>query len=300
MPMNTLQTSLDGLMIGSTYALIGIGFALVFGIMRRINLAFGACLLFGASLAIYLEPWLGWGVWGLFLVTMVGAALASAYVERLCFAPHTKRTQSMTAMIASFAIWMQLDEISSQMLPQRTHAYDGLEMPTFWLGEIYVRGDQLLHFCIALISILLLYVLLYKTRLGLLIRATADNPETAYLLGVRVPWLGFIIFLLAGILGGVGAFMILSADGYVTPMFGMWSTFKGLLAMILGGLGSLPGAVIGGLILGIVETHAGASLGAEYRDMVTFGLVFLVLIIRPGGLMGVKIYRTESLAQERI
>lgn len=178
--MNTLQTSLDGLMIGSTYALIGIGFALVFGIMRRINLAFGACLLFGASLAIYLEPWLGWGVWGLFLVTMVGAALASAYVERLCFAPHTKRTQSMTAMIASFAIWMQLDEISSQMLPQRTHAYDGLEMPTFWLGEIYVRGDQLLHFCIALISILLLYVLLYKTRLGLLIRATADNPETAY------------------------------------------------------------------------------------------------------------------------
>ena len=298
--MNTLQTSLDGLMIGSTYALIGIGFALVFGIMRRINLAFGACLLFGASLAIYLEPWLGWGVCGLFLVTMVGAALASAYVERLCFAPHTKRTQSMTAMIASFAIWMQLDEISSQMLPQRTHAYDGLEMPTFWLGEIYVRGDQLLHFCIALISILLLYVLLYKTRLGLLIRATADNPETAYLLGVRVPWLGFIIFLLAGILGGVGAFMILSADGYVTPMFGMWSTFKGLLAMILGGLGSLPGAVIGGLILGIVETHAGASLGAEYRDMVTFGLVFLVLIIRPGGLMGVKIYRTESLAQERI
>ena len=298
--MDTLQTSLDGLMIGSTYALIGIGFALVFGIMRRINLAFGACLLFGAALAIYLEPWLGWGVWGLFLVTMVGAALASAYVERLCFAPHTKRTQSMTAMIASFAIWMQLDEISSQMLPQRTHAYDGLEMPTFWLGEIYVRGDQLLHFCIALISILLLYVLLYKTRLGLLIRATADNPETAYLLGVRVPWLGFIIFLLAGILGGVGAFMILSADGYVTPMFGMWSTFKGLLAMILGGLGSLPGAVIGGLILGIVETHAGASLGAEYRDMVTFGLVFLVLIIRPGGLMGVKIYRTESLAQERI
>ena len=298
--MDTLQTSLDGLMIGSTYALIGIGFALVFGIMRRINLAFGACLLFGAALAIYLEPWLGWGVWGLFLVTMVGAALASAYVERLCFAPHTKRTQSMTAMIASFAICMQLDEISSQMLPQRTHAYDGLEMPTFWLGEIYVRGDQLLHFCIALISILLLYVLLYKTRLGLLIRATADNPETAYLLGVRVPWLGFIIFLLAGILGGVGAFMILSADGYVTPMFGMWSTFKGLLAMILGGLGSLPGAVIGGLILGIVETHAGASLGAEYRDMVTFGLVFLVLIIRPGGLMGVKIYRTESLAQERI
>ena len=93
--------------------------------------------------------------------------------------------------------------------------------------------------------------------------------------------------------------MILSADGYITPMFGLWSTFKGLLAMILGGLGSLPGAVIGGLILGVVETHAGAALGAEYRDIVTFGLVFLVLIIRPGGLMGVKIYRTDSLAQER-
>jgi len=298
--MGMLQTSLDGLMVGSTYALLGLGFALVFGIMRRINLAFGACLLFGASLAIYLEPLLGWGAWGLFLVTMAGAALASAYVERLCFAPHSKRSGAVTAMIASFVIWMQLDEISSQLLPQRTHAYQGLEVPTLWLGEISIRGDQLLHFGVALVSIMLLYVLLYKTRLGLLIRATADSPDSARLLGARVPWLGFVVFFLAGILGGVAAFMILSADGYVTPLFGLWSTFKGLVAMIIGGVGSLLGAVVGGLILGLVETHAGAALGAEFRDMVTFGLVFLVLIIRPGGLMGVKIYRTDNAAQKRV
>jgi branched-chain amino acid transport system permease protein len=298
--MDMLQTSIDGLMMGSTYALLGLSFALVFGVMRRINLAFGACILFGASLAIYLEPMLGWGAWGLFLVTIVGAALASSYVERLCFAPHGKRQGDVTAMVASFAVWMQLDEISSQLLPQRTHAFQGIEVPNFWWGELFVRGDQLLHFAIALVSILLLYLLLYKTRFGLLVRATADSSETAHLLGAPVPWLGFVIFLVAGILGGLAAFMILSADGYVTPLFGLWSTFKGLVAMIIGGVGSLVGAVLGGLILGLVETHAGAALGAEFRDMVTFGMVFLVLIIRPGGLMGVKIYRTDSLAQERV
>ena len=298
--MDMLQTSIDGLMIGSTYALLGLSFAFVFRVMRRINLAFGACLLFGSSLAIYLEPILGWGAWGLFIITIVGAALACAYVERLCFAPHTKRLGAVTAMVASFAVWMQLDEVSSLLLPHRTHAYQGLEVPNFWWGEIFVRGDQLLQLTVALVSILLLYLLLYKTRLGLLIRATADNPEAAHLLGAQVPWLGFIIFVLAGMLGGVAAFMILSADGYVTPLFGLWSTFKGLIVMIIGGVGSLVGAVVGGLVLGLVETHVGATLGAEFRDMVTFGLVFLVLIIRPGGLMGVKVYRTDSLAQERV
>ena len=107
-------------------------------------------------------------------------------------------------------------------------------------------------------------------------------------------------FLLAGLLGGISTFLILSADGQVTPLFGLWSTLKGLIAMMIGGVGSLPGAVIGGLLLGLIEAHSSTQFGAEYRDITTFGILFLILIIRPGGIMGVSAYRTGRLAQERI
>ena len=298
--MDLLQTTIDGLLFGSSYGLLALGFSLIFGIMRRINLAYGSSLLLGAALAIWLEPILGWGAFGIFLVTVLGSTFAGIYVERLCFAPHSGRTGAIASMIASFAIWMQLDEISSQLLPHRTHDYPGLEMSSVELFGMFLRGDQLLYLVIAFATMGLLYLFLNKTRVGLLLRAAADNPSTAFLLGARVGRLGMATFALAGLLGGTAAFLILSGDSQVTPLFGLWSTFKGLVAMMLGGVGSLPGAVLGGLLLGLVEAYVLYGFGAEYRDISTFGLLFLILIVRPGGLMGVAIYRAGRMTEERI
>ena len=298
--MDLLQTTIDGLLFGSSYGLLALGFSLIFGIMRRINLAYGSSLLLGAALAIWLEPILGWGAFGIFLVTVLGSTSAGIYVERLCFAPHSGRTGAIASMIASFAIWMQLDEISSQLLPHRTHDYPGLEMSSVELFGMFLRGDQLLYLVIAFATMGLLYLFLNKTRVGLLLRAAADNPSTAFLLGARVGRLGMATFALAGLLGGTAAFLILSGDSQVTPLFGLWSTFKGLVAMMLGGVGSLPGAVLGGLLLGLVEAYVLYGFGAEYRDISTFGLLFLILIVRPGGLMGVAIYRAGRMTEERI
>ena len=298
--MVLLQTTIDGLLFGSSYALLALGFSLIFGIMRRINLAYGSSLLLGAALAIWLEPMLGWGAFGIFLMTVLGSTLAGIYVERLCFAPHSGRTGAIASMIASFAIWMQLDEISSQLLPHRTHDYPGLEMSSVEFIGMFLRGDQLLYLVIAFATMGLLYLFLNKTRVGLLLRAASDNPSTAFLLGARVGRLGMATFALAGLLGGTASFLILSGDSQVTPFFGLWSTFKGLVAMMLGGVGSLPGAVLGGLLLGLVEAYVLYGFGAEYRDISTFGLLFLILIVRPGGLMGVAIYRAGRMTEERI
>ena len=268
--------------------------------MKRINLAYGSSLLFGGALAVWLEPIIGWGAVGVFLVTVLGAAFAGIYVERLCFSPHLGKAGVMASMVASFAIWMQLDEISSQLLPHRTHSFAGIDIDAVSFSGIILRGDQLLHFCVAVVAIGALYWTLYRTRFGLLLRASADDPDTAYLLGGKVARLGMATFALAGLLGGIAAFLILSSDGQITPHFGLWSTFKGLVAMMLGGVGSLPGAILGGLLLGFVEAHVTFYLGAEFRDILTFGLLLLILILRPGGLLGEAIYRTGRLAAERI
>ncbi len=298
--METLQTSIDGILFGSAYALLALGFSLVFGIMKRINLAYGSSLLLGSAIAVWVNEQIGLGALGLFLVTVTAAALVNIYVERLCFCPYVGKTGVTASMVASFAIWMQLDEISSQLLPQRTHEFPGIEVGSVEFLNLYLRGDQILNLWVTIIAISALFLTLRRTQFGLLLRASADNPQTAKLLGANVPHIGMLTFAIAGFLGGISAFLILSSEGHVTPMFGLWSTFKGLVAMMLGGVGSLVGAVLGGLLLGFLEAHTTNLFGAEYRDISTFGILFLVLTLRPGGLMGVTHYRTDRLANDRI
>ena len=298
--MDFLQTSINGLLAGSAYALLALGFSLVFGLLKQVNLAYGSSLLVGAAVSTRLEPMLGLGVAGLFVLTVVTCALAGVYVERLCFAANRGKNNATVSMIASFAIWMQLDEISAHLLPSRTHSFPGLDIPPIFLGELYIRGDQIAQFAVAIATICALYWLIYKTRFGLLLRATAGNTETAYLLGAPTGLLRLMTFLVAGLLGGVSTFLILSSDSQVTPLFGLWATFKGLIAMMIGGVGSLPGAVIGGLLLGLIEAHAGTKFGAEFRDITIFVLLFLFLILRPGGIMGVSVHLAGKQAEERI
>ncbi len=298
--MEFVQTTLDGVLFGAAYALIALGFSLIFGVMRRINLAYGSCLLLGGAVAVWLEPHLGWGVAGIFLVTVLGSTAASIYVERLCFWPHAGRAAVTVSMISSFAVWMQLDEISAQLLPQRTHAFAGIELGTVALHGVLIGVDQLLHLLVAVALMAAVYLLLHKSRFGLLLRAASENRQSAHLLGCHVGRLGIMTFALAGLIGGVAAFLILSTDSQITPLFGLWSTFKGLVAMMLGGMGSIPGAILGGLLLGVLEAHSAYHLGAEFRDMTTFALLFLILVLRPGGLFGVPVYRLERDANERL
>ena len=295
-----VQTTLDGLSFGASYSLIALSFTLIFGIMRRINLAFGSCLLFGAAAAVTLDGQFDVGIVGVLIATVLFSILASVYVERLCFAPHAGRFAASASMISSFAIWMQLDEVSSHLLPRRTHAYPSLDLPDFVYGDIFLRGDHLAQMALSLVLLAAVMIIARRSRFGLLLRAASENPRLAEQTGANLTRLGAKAFALAGFIGGMAAFFILSTDGHVTPLFGLWITMKGLVAMTLGGVGSLAGAIIGGLVLGLAEAHAAYFLGAEFRDITTFAILFLVLVVRPGGIMGVSIYRTDRLAGERI
>ena len=273
-------------MFGSAYSLLALGFSLVFGIMKKINLAYGSSLLLAGACSVWVQEMAGFSVTGLFITIISASILINFYVERICFAPHRGQSGAIASIIASFAIWMQLDEMAFHLLPDRTHSFSSLNLDILQFGEILVRGDQLIHLAIAFTVMILLYFLIMKTNFGLLLRAASENSETASILGTRVALLGTATFMLAGFLGGVASFLILSSDSQITPLFGLWCTFKGLVAMMLGGVGSLLGAVIGGLLLGFIEAHVTFYLGAEFRDIITFGILFAVLVIKPGGIFG--------------
>ena len=217
--------------------------------------------------------------------------MANLYVERFCFAPHNAKAGVIVSMISSFAIWMQLDELSSQLLPNRTHSFPSLEISTFEFGGLFFRGDQILNIFIAFIISAILFLAVYKTRYGIILRAVSNSVDTAKLMGCNTNLVNSLTFIVAGVLGGIAAFLVLSTESQVTPLFGFWCTVKGLVAMMIGGLGSLTGAFWGGVLLGLLEAHFSYHFGPIFREITTFSLLLIVLIIRPGGLMGVKIYK---------
>src|SRR5204863_5308467 len=125
-----------------------------------------------------------------------------------------------------------------------------------------------------------------RSRFGLALRAIIDNPTAAHLVGINVKPAAMLAFALASAVGGIAGYLVLAADQQVTPMFGMWATFKGLIAMMIGGLGSVPGAIIGGLLLGIIEAHGQWYFGPQVRDLLAYLTLFACLVLRPGGFAG--------------
>ena len=204
-------------------------------------------------------------------------------------------------MVSSFVIWMQLEEIAMHLLPERTYPFPAFfTATTLEFGPFYARSEHLTMFILMLIIVAILHFFLYQTRQGLAIRAVSDNPLASLYIGIDRSMTLFLAFFIVSLLGGIAGFLILSADSQITPYFGLWATFKGLIAMMLGGMGSLPGAILGGLLLGVVEANVFWYGDPIMRDISAYLLLFIMLIFRPGGIMGQSIVLRQRVAQERV
>jgi branched-subunit amino acid ABC-type transport system permease component len=269
-----VQAVADGVMLGATYSLLGLGFTLIFGVLRRLNLAFGPTILVGiyaGSLWHHAHPG---SLLPVTAVTLGGALLAGLYVERCSFRA-LARQAPVVSMISSFAVSMQLQEAVTLVAASRTMPYPSPAwLPTLELGPVLLKADGLFMWGGATLLMAALFLLLYRTRFGTALRAVADSDEAARLMGVNVPAMGAAAFLLASAVGGVAGILIMSSQQQVTPYFGLWATVKGLTAMLLGGAGSLPGAALGGLLLGVVESETLWHLGWQWRDLAAYALLF--------------------------
>jgi branched-chain amino acid transport system permease protein len=284
--MDFFQHTLDGLLEAGPYALIGLGLTWGFGLLKQINLAYGA----GAMLGAYTGSWLylrfGWPVMSVMLVVVMVTGLVGLYVQSMCFqkVDLTSRQAGIreaAAMAASFAIWMQLEQLCVNLLPNHLIPFPDFAVTHEWsIGPFGMRPDR---FLVAVLAVGLAYgmqVWTSQSRMGLFLRATANAPMAAQLSGMKVLQLQRLGIFLACGLAGVAACIVLSLQGQVTPMFGMWMLMKGLTVALIGGLGSTTGVFYGALLLGVVEAHAQAFLGALGRDAVTWGLLLMSLLWR--------------------
>lgn len=293
MGIDIVQRTLDGLLDGASYALVGLGLTLTFGTLRRLNLAHGAVAMLGAYAGAWLFARLEAPAWAVAFAVVLVAGLAGLYVEWLCFGrtddgvPVARGggpvagadAREVVALAASFAVWMQLEQLAVNLLPRHLNAFPSLAATSEWsLGALVMRADRL---ALALVAIALCSGVgrwLARSRTGLAWRAVADQRVAAHLVGIAVPRVQRAAFAAASALAGAAAFAVLALDGQVTPMVGMWVLAKGLLAALLGGLGSVRGVLAGGLLLGLVEAHAQAAFGASGREAAGWALVLLMLL----------------------
>jgi branched-chain amino acid transport system permease protein len=288
--LDLLQAISDGLLFGATYALIGIGFTLVFGVMHKLNLAYAAASVGGAYCGLMLvKALLGTTpAWLVFACAFLAGGVLGLIVYVTCF-HFIPLSNPLAPLMSTLGMLLLIDEIivhATQGMPQNHPAvFDDVMLRA---GEFTLRGDLLLVFGVSVVCMLALAALLYRTRLGLATRAVSQQPVAAELCGIRVARVNAATFVITGLLGGLAGALIGASVGALSPLLTTPLTVKGLIVTVIGGLGSIPGAIIAGLLVGGFENVFQQFRGVTERDLYVMLLLFAFLIFRPGGLFGAK------------
>ena len=283
-----VQFLLNALSLGSLYALMALGMAIVFGILRLVNLAYGELIMVaGYTLFVLNDSPLPWFV--LAGAAVLAATLASILTERVAFRP--VRVNSLNAMlITSFAVSTLLQNAALLLVSPRTRAVD---VPSFLsqsvrIGGLNVSTANILTIVVSLVLLVGLNLLLRRTTLGIALRAAADDFPMTRMLGVRADRVIATAFAISGVLAGVVGLFWVARIGSVIPTIGAGPLLIALIATVIGGMAGLSGAIVGGYLLGALTVGMQLLLPQgllDYRDAFTFGIVILVLLVRPQGLI---------------
>lgn len=295
--IEVLQSAFDGILFGSTYALIGIGFTLIFGVMRKLNMAFGAAAIAGTYISLlafkmleapFLAPFAGYLPAGLivFLVSVAAAGVIGYGVYLTCFF-FIDPQDELGSLIATVGMLLFIDEVIVHITNGLPFPYPVLFIDTMVdIGPFSLRSDLMLVFLASLIGMAALLAVIYRTRIGLATRAVSQQEVAAQLCGISVNRTNASTFVLSGLVGGCAGSFIASSVGVLSPLIALPLTIKGLVVTVIGGLGSIPGAIVAGLLVGMLENIFLYFRGITERDIFVLLLLFLFLVFRPRGLFG--------------
>lgn len=283
------QQLLNGLMLGSLYALVAIGFSLVYSILRLINFAHGDLLMVGAFSALGVA-YLGGPWWLLLLVVLATGALSGIVIERVAIRPLRGMPQ-VTGFIATLAVSVAIENLGLILFTgqPRTFPFPEFLRTRIAFGPVQASGVDLLVIGATWIMLAFLVVIVKATRFGRAMRALADNLLAARLVGVEVDRTIMLTFALGSAFAAFAGMLWGGRFGQVDPLLGFAPGLKAFVACVIGGVGSLPGAVLGGYVLGLAEVLFVGMLPplySGYRDAFVFGTLVLVLLLLPNGLLG--------------
>ncbi|MDO5740065.1 MAG: branched-chain amino acid ABC transporter permease [Ornithinimicrobium sp.] len=293
------QQLVDGLTLGSVYALIALGYTLIYGVLQLLNFAHGDVYMVGAFIGFFVMTWLGGPeaaivpIWVMitlmFLAAMLGAGILGVLVERFAYRP-LRDSPRIAPLISALGVSLFLQNCVLLLLGSRYRSYDTSKYIDttggLHLGPVSIDWMRLLVIVLAIALMLLLTKLVGHTRLGRGMRAIAYDREAAVMMGIDVDRVVVGTFFVASALAGAAGVMVGLVFFNVYSYMGFLAGLKGFSAAVIGGIGSIPGAMLGGILIGVLESFTAVYLSANFASVLTFLLLITVMLLKPRGLLG--------------
>jgi len=281
-----IQQLFNGIMLGSTYALIAIAFTLLMGILNMLNFAIGEVFMLGAIFGLTFVN-LGLSFHMALPLAMICAGGACLVIERFSFRP-LRNAPPLVPLLSTIGFSILFQNVTVNLWgSERSQFPQWMEPLNFSVGPILFSLTQVVILALAVLLMVALDFFIQRTRIGRGMRAVAESLETACILGVDFNLIILMTFFVSGALAGAAGILFGISFAIVSPFMGMEPGIKGIAAMIVGGMGNVRGAIAGGMFIGIIEVFSIAYLGSAARDFAVYGLLFLALLLRPQGILGV-------------
>ena len=282
------QQLINGLMLGASYSLVAIGYTLIFGVLNLLYFAHGEVFMVGAFVGLYLVVYGGANIY----VALVGAMIACAALGVVAFYVSVRpvpKDRPLAPLISTIGLTIVLQNLAVYIFGGQQLAFpETIRQELYQLGPVTISSVQIFILAVAIIAMGGLWLFIERTKLGRAIRATAENHETAALLGVDVNRVVLVTFVIGSGIAGIAGVLDGVKNSGISPFMGLSAAIKGLVVMLLGGLGNVVGAMVGGLMLGLIEILSAAYIGTTERDLFSFLILILILLYRPTGLFGTR------------
>lgn len=296
-----IQQVINGLKIGSVYALVALGYTMVYGIIRLINFAHGDFIMVGSYTLLYTIPLmvaLGMPAWLAVLFAIAVCSFAGIMVEKVAYKPVRKKGNNMSALITAIAMSLFLENLAQTIFGAAPKPIGNIfSFPDLVFETIKFNGNTILTIVIGVTVMIALQFFVMKTKMGKAMRAVSEDGEAAILMGVNKNRTITITFVIGSGLAAIASLMYSASYPQATPVIGSMLGLKAFIAAVLGGIGIIPGAMIGGIVVGLAESLTKAYIGSltggiitsAFSDAIVFGILIIVLIVKPSGILGKNI-----------
>ena len=282
-----LQQLVNGLSLGSIFALVALGYTMVYGIIKLINFAHGDIYMVGAYIGYFVITGLHLGVVPAIIIAMAACALLGVVIEKIAYKP-LRHASRITSLITAIGVSLFLEYTMQYFMGAgvRNMPDDVLLEGVLQIGGVSITYTQLMIFVIAVLLMLLLQFIVKKTKIGKAMRAVSTDPDAAQLMGINVNATISYTFAIGSALAGAAGVLVGLYYNSISPLMGMTPGLKAFIAAVFGGIGIIPGAMMGGVSIGVLETLVAGYGGSLYKDAVVYVILILILLIKPSGLLG--------------
>ena len=287
--MEFLQQMINGLSLGFVYALIAIGYTMVYGIIGLINFAHGDVFMVGGFFGFFAATNLHLPFIPTLLIAMGGAALTGVVVEKIAYKP-LRNSPKLSILITAIAMSVLLENLVRLKMTTDPQTYPEILLPAHVISfaGLSIDNRQLIIIGMSILLVVILQFIVFKTKTGKAMRATSFDKDAAALMGINVDSVISITFAIGSALAGAAGVLFGILYSSIDPYMGIMPGLKAFVAAVLGGIGIIPGALWGGLIMGLVETFSKVYISSSYSDAIAFSILIIILIVKPSGLLGKK------------